>query len=54
VGGNVEFIVHPQHETSFDSEIQTKKVLKRKFRKQLGRLSIILLNSKDKAYEGQC
>jgi len=54
--GPVEFIVYPQHETSFDSEIQTKKVLKRKFRKQLGRLSIISLNSKDKekAYEGHC
>ena len=52
---SVEFALHPQHEASCDSEIQTKKVLKRKFRKQLGRLSIISLNSKDKeeAFESQ-
>jgi len=51
----VEFALHPQHEASCDSEIQTKKALKRKFRKQLGRLSIISLNSKDKeeAFESQ-
>ena len=51
----VEFALHPQHEASFDSEIQTKKVLKRKFRKQLGILSIRSVNSKDKevAFESQ-
>ena len=55
LGKFVEFALHPQHEASCDSEIQTKKVLKRKFRKQLGRLSIISLNSKDKeeAFESQ-
>ena len=53
--GCVEFALHPQHEASCDSEIQTKKVLKRKFREQFGRLSIILLNNKDKegAFESQ-
>jgi len=52
----VEFALHPQHEMSCDSEIQTKEDLKRVFRKQLGRLSIISLNSKDKeeALECQC
>jgi len=51
----VDFALHPQHEASCDSEIQTKKVLKRKFREQLGRLSIISLNSKGKeeAFESQ-
>jgi len=53
--GSVEFALHPQHEACCDSEIQKKKVLKRKFRKQLGRLSIISLNSQDKeeAFESQ-
>jgi len=37
-----------QHETSCDPEIQAKEDLKRKFRKQLGGLLIISLNSKDK------
>jgi len=50
----VEFALHPQHETSGDSEIQTKEDLKRKFRKQLGRLSIISLNSKDKEEALKC
>jgi len=51
----VEFALHPEHGASCDSEIQTKKVLKRKFGKQLGRLSILSLNSKDKeeAFESQ-
>jgi len=33
---NVEFVLAPQHETSCDSEIQTKKDFKSKFIKQLG------------------
>jgi len=44
----VEFALHSQHETSCDSEIQTKEDFKRNFTKQFGRLSIISLNSKDK------
>jgi len=36
VSDTVEFALHPQHETSCDSEIQTKKDCKSKFRKQLG------------------
>jgi len=51
---NVEFALHPQHETSCYSEIQTKEDLKCKFRKQLGRLSIIPLNSKDKGEPLKC
>jgi len=53
---SVELALHPQHEMSCNSEIQTKEDLKRKFRKQPGRLSIIALNSKDKekALECQC
>jgi len=31
----VEFVLAPQHETSCDSEIQTKKDFKSKFIKQL-------------------
>jgi len=59
----VEFALQPQHEASCDytskespqTQIQAKKVLKRKFREQLGRLSIKSLNSKDKeeAFESQ-
>jgi len=45
---DVEFALHPQHETSCDSEIQTKEDLKSKFRKQLGSLALISLNNKDK------
>jgi len=36
VKGCAEFALHPQHEMSCDSEIQTKKDFKSKFRKQLG------------------
>ena len=52
----VEFALHPQHERSCDSEIQTKEDLKGKFRKQLGSLVLISLNNKDKeeALECQC
>jgi len=52
----VEFALHPQHETSCDSEIHIEEDLKRKFRKQLGSLARIPLNSKDKeeALECQC
>ena len=34
-----------QHETSYDSEIQTKKEFKSKFRKQLGSSPTTSLNS---------
>jgi len=44
----VEFALHPQHETSCDSEIQRKKDFRSKFRIQPGSLSIIALNSKGK------
>ena len=50
----VEFTLYPQHETSRDSEIQTKDDLKSKFRKQPGRLSIISLNSKDREDALEC
>jgi len=32
---NVEFVLAPQHETSYDSEIPAKEDFKSKFRKQL-------------------
>jgi len=35
VGRNVEFALPPQHETSCDSETQTKEDLKKKSRKRL-------------------
>jgi len=44
----VEFVLHLQHETSRDPEIQTKEDFKSKFRKQLGSLSIVSSNSKVK------
>ena len=52
----VAFALHPQHETSCDSEIQTKEDYKRKFRKQLGSLALMSLNNTDKeeALEYQC
>jgi len=52
----VEFALHPQHETSCDSEIQTKEDFKNKFRKQLGSLALMSLNNTDKeeALEYQC
>jgi len=54
--GYVEFALHPQHETSCDSEIQTKEDFKNKFRKQLGSLALMSLNNTDKeeALEYQC
>jgi len=45
---NVEFALHPQHEKSHASEIQTKEDFKSKFRKQLGSLALMSLNSTDK------
>jgi len=42
---NVEFALHPQHEMSCDSEIQTKKDFESKFRKQLGSSPTTSLNS---------
>jgi len=53
---SAEFALHPQHETSCDSEIQIKEDLKCKFRKQLGSLALIPLNSKvkEEALECQC
>jgi len=52
----IEFVLAPQHETYCDSEIQTKKDFKSKFRKQLGSLALMSLNSIDKeeALEYQC
>jgi len=45
--GTDEFALHPQHETSCDFEIQTKKDFKSKFRKRPRSLSMISLNSSD-------
>jgi len=55
-GRNVAFALHPQHETSCDSEIQTKADFKSKLRKQLGSLALLPLNSTDKddALDYQC
>ena len=52
--GTVEFVLAPQHETSCDSEIQTKKDFKSKFIKQLGSSSITLLKNKGKKKELEC
>jgi len=41
-------VLHPQHETSCDSETQTKEDFKSKFRKQLGSLALMSLNNTDK------
>jgi len=46
--------LHPQHETSCDSEIQTKKDLKSKFRKQLGSSPSTSLNSEGKEETLEC
>ena len=43
----VEFALHPQHETSRDSEIQTKEDFKCKSRKRLRRLLMVSGNSSD-------
>jgi len=51
---SVEFALHPQHETSRDSEIQIKEYPKSKFRKQLGSLPIISYSSKDKEEALEC
>jgi len=44
---SVEFALHPQHETSRGSGIQTKEDFKSKSRKRLGSLSTISWNSND-------
>jgi len=53
---SVEFALHPQHETSWDSGTQIKKDVKSKFRKQIGSLPTTSSNSKgsQEALEGQC
>jgi len=51
MGRNVEFALHPQHETSFESEKRPFEVFnhfRSKFRKRLRSLSIVSLNSNDK------
>ena len=40
-GACVEFALHPQHETSSDSEIQTKEDFKSELRKRLRSLSMV-------------
>jgi len=47
-------ILNMKRETSRDSEIQTKKELKSKFRRQPGSLSIISLNNQDKEEALEC
>jgi len=56
IKSGVEFALHSQHETSCDSETQTKEDFKTKFRKQLGSLELMSLNSTDKeeALDHQC
>ena len=53
-GFTVEFALHLQHETSCDSEIQTKKDFKSKFRKQLGSSPTTSLNSEGKEETLEC
>jgi len=43
----VEFALHPQHETSRDSEIQIKEDFKCKSRKRYRGLSMVSWNSDD-------
>jgi len=50
----VEFALHPQHGRSCDSEIQTKKDFKSKFRKQLGSSPTTSLNSVGKEEILEC
>ena len=50
----VEFALHPQHEASCDSEIQTGKDFKNKFRKQLGSSPTTSLNSEGKEETLEC
>ena len=45
---SVQFTLHPQHEASCDSEIQTKKDFKSNFWKQLGSSPTTSLNSEGK------
>jgi len=52
--GNVEFALHPQHEASCDSEIQTGKDSKNKFRKQLESSPTTSLNSEGKEETLEC
>jgi len=54
LGLSVEFALHPQHETSCDSEIETKKDFKNKFRKQLGSSPTTSLNSACKEETLEC
>jgi len=42
-----EFALHPQHETSRDSETQTKEDFKRKLRKRLRSFSMVSWNNND-------
>jgi len=46
--------LHPQHETSCDSETQMKKYVKSKFKKQLGSSPTTLLNSECKEETLEC
>jgi len=54
VKAHVEFALHPQHEASCDSEIQTGKDFKNKFRKQLERSPKTSLNSEGKEETSEC
>jgi len=50
----VEFALHPQHEASCDSEIQTGQDFKSKFRKQLESSPTTSLNSEGKEETLEC
>jgi len=50
----VEFALHPQHEASCDSEIQTVKDFKNKFRKQLESSPTTSVNSEGKEETLEC
>jgi len=50
----VEFALHSQHEASCDSEIQTGKDFKNKFRKQLESSPTTSLNSEGKEETLEC
>ena len=54
VANSETFALHPQHETSCDSEIQTKKDFTSKFRKQLGSSPTTPLNSEGKEETLEC
>jgi len=51
---NIEFALHPQHETSCHSDIQTKTDSKSKFRKQLGSSPTTSLNGEGKEETLEC